>query len=79
MSQFTEGRANQPLLMAGDIKIAPYICYEVVYPDFVRANRATLRYWSPLTTWFGASTGPATPNGPLPRSRTWARSVAQHQ
>ena len=42
MSQFTEGWTNQPLLTAGDIKIAPFICYEVVYPDFVRANmRAT--------------------------------------
>ena len=60
MSQFTEGRANQPLLMAGDIKIAPYICYEVLYPDFVRANLrdATLLVTISNDTWFGASTGP---------------------
>ena len=60
MSQFTKGRSNQPLLMAGDIKIAPYICYEVVYPDFVRANmrEAALLVTISNDTWFGASIGP---------------------
>ena len=60
MSQFTAGRANQPLLTAGDIKVAPFICYEVVYPDFVRANMrdAALMVTISNDTWFGASTGP---------------------
>ena len=53
--------------MAGDIKIAPYICYEVLYPDFVRATYATLRYWSPLVTTPGLA--PALDRGNMARFR----------
>lgn len=60
MSSFSAGPANQPLLRAGEITLAPFICYEVVYPDM-------LREWLPdadaLITisndaWFGDSIGP---------------------
>ena len=60
MSDFTEGAAKQPLLQAGAVNIAPYICYEVVYPDFVayRARGSELLVTISNDTWFGKSIGP---------------------
>lgn len=60
MSQFKRGPANQPTLQAGEISVAPFICYEVVYPDLVRAM---VRDSDVLLTisndaWFGDSIGP---------------------
>ncbi|SBS26367.1 Apolipoprotein N-acyltransferase [Marinomonas aquimarina] len=60
MSQFRKGPANQPTLQAGELSIAPFICYEVVYPDLVRAM---VRDSDVLLTisndgWFGRSIGP---------------------
>ena len=37
MSDFARGPADQPLLKAKGYQIAPYICYEVVYPEFAAA------------------------------------------
>ncbi|MCQ4016038.1 nitrilase-related carbon-nitrogen hydrolase, partial [Klebsiella pneumoniae] len=34
MSDFARGESGQPLLQAKGLQIAPYICYEVVYPEF---------------------------------------------
>ena len=34
MSDFARGPADQPLLQAKGYQIAPFICYEVVYPEF---------------------------------------------
>lgn len=60
MSAFTSGPANQPPLLAGTTRLAPLICYEVVYPDLVAQ-------WMPAAdmlitisndAWFGASIGP---------------------
>lgn len=60
MSQFRKGPANQPTLQAGELSIAPFICYEVVYPDLVRSM---VRDSDVLLTisndgWFGHSIGP---------------------
>lgn len=60
MSNFSAGDRQQKALQAGDIKIAPFICYEIVYPQLVSS-------WFPdsdlLVTisndaWFGKSMGP---------------------
>jgi len=60
MSSLEEGPANQDMLRAHDYTIAPFICYEVVYPDFVRrqAVDADLLVTISNDTWFGASWGP---------------------
>ncbi len=54
------GPADQPLLEAAGLKIAPFICYEVVYADFVRQSGgdADLLLTISNDTWFGASFGP---------------------
>lgn len=60
MSDFSAGSsAQQPLLIDG-IKVAPYICYEIAYPDFVAnfANNTGLLITVSNDTWFGHSIGP---------------------
>ncbi len=60
MSNFTPGPDKQEGLLAGDYRLAPSICYEIVYPDLVAG-------WLPGTdllitisndAWFGRSFGP---------------------
>lgn len=60
MSAFNPGDADQQGLHAGALALAPFICYEIVYPDLVAS-------WLPETdllitisndAWFGASIGP---------------------
>ena len=60
MSSLEKGPSGQYLLQAGDYTLAPFICYEVVYPDFVRnhAHRADFLVTISNDTWFGASWGP---------------------
>jgi apolipoprotein N-acyltransferase len=61
MSNFTPGNNKTPfLIMDHTIHIAPFICYEVVYPDFVNATlpEADLLLTISNDTWFGASFGP---------------------
>jgi apolipoprotein N-acyltransferase len=60
MSSLVPGPANQPLLQVAGAGVAPFICYEVVYPDFVRrqAQGADLLLTVSNDTWFGASWGP---------------------
>lgn len=60
MSSFTAGKENQPLIQAGNLTIAPEICYEIAYPELVRA---TLRQANVIVNisedgWFGRSWGP---------------------
>ncbi|RDL43910.1 apolipoprotein N-acyltransferase [Marinomonas piezotolerans] len=60
MSQFSRGEPNQPTLQAGELSVAPFICYEVVYPGLVRNM---VRDSDVLLTisndgWFGDSIGP---------------------
>lgn len=60
MSSLRPGPADQDLLRARGLRVAPYICYEVVYPDFVakRAREADLLVTVSNDTWFGTSWGP---------------------
>jgi len=60
MSQFVAGKTEQRPLLAGSLPIAPFICYEIVYPDFVQhyAQDAALLVTISNDTWFGQSAGP---------------------
>lgn len=60
MSALTPGPRVQGQVLAGGHVVAPFICYEVVYPDFVRrqARDAELLVTISNDTWFGSSWGP---------------------
>lgn len=60
MSSFSRGPAHQKPLEANGIKVRPFICYEVAYPDFVAANSrgAGLLVTISNDGWFGDSIGP---------------------
>lgn len=64
MSDFGPGPKNQqPLRIKKDgysILIAPYICYEIVYPDFVRHLAKSSDFLLTISddSWFGSSIGP---------------------
>lgn len=64
MSNFRPGPANQsPLTITANqdiIRVAPYVCYEIVYPDFARklASRSDLLLTISDDSWFGTSIGP---------------------
>ncbi|HEY1026145.1 MAG TPA: apolipoprotein N-acyltransferase [Pseudomonas sp.] len=60
MSDFARGPADQPPLLAKGYRIAPFICYEVVYPEFA-ANLAAdsdILLTVSNDAWFGTSIGP---------------------
>ncbi len=60
MSDFARGSSEQPLLEAKGYKIAPYICYEVVYPEFAAGLAAQSQLLLTISNdaWFGTSIGP---------------------
>lgn len=60
LSSLVPGPRGQGLLKAKGHTVAPFICYEVVYPDFVRrqAREAALLVTISNDTWFGRSWGP---------------------
>jgi apolipoprotein N-acyltransferase len=60
MSSFSPGDAQQQPLQAGPFRIAPFICYEIVYPDLVArsADAADLLITISNDSWFGNSIGP---------------------
>ena len=60
MSDFARGPADQPLLQARGYQVAPYICYEVVYPEFAAglAAQSQLLLTVSNDAWFGSSIGP---------------------
>lgn len=60
MSDFARGPAGQPLLQARGYRIAPYICYEVVYPEFAASLAADSQILLTISNdaWFGRSIGP---------------------
>ncbi|MBD1600956.1 apolipoprotein N-acyltransferase [Pseudomonas typographi] len=60
MSDFARGPQGQPLLQAKGYEIAPFICYEVVYPDFAAGMAAGSNLLLTISndTWFGTSIGP---------------------
>ncbi len=60
MSSFSPGPAYQGPLIANGMKIMPFICYEVAYPDFVAANSRGADILLTISNdgWFGDSIGP---------------------
>lgn len=60
MSSFSKGSADQKPLQAKGYQIAPFICYEVVYPDFAASlsSQSDLLLTISNDTWFGRSIGP---------------------
>ncbi|MDP5069501.1 MAG: apolipoprotein N-acyltransferase [Congregibacter sp.] len=60
MSNFSRGSSKQGPLQAGNHRVAPLICYEIVYPELVAksAQRAELLVTISNDSWFGASIGP---------------------
>ena len=60
MSDFARGPAEQPPLLAKGYSIAPFICYEVVYPEFAAALAADSDILLTVSNdaWFGTSIGP---------------------
>ena len=60
MSDFARGPAGQPLLQAQGYRVAPYICYEVVYPEFAASLAADSQILLTISNdaWFGRSIGP---------------------
>ncbi len=60
ISSLQSGPNDQALLQASGFSLASYICYEVVYPDFVRkqAHAADFLVTISNDTWFGESFGP---------------------
>ena len=60
MSGFSPGPQGQALLRAGAFRVAPFICYEIVYGGLVgkAAREADLLVTISNDTWFGNSIGP---------------------
>lgn len=60
MSSFSRGPAVQEPLRAMGYSLAPFICYETVYPDFAArlAARSELLISISNDSWFGESIGP---------------------
>ncbi|WP_235906691.1 apolipoprotein N-acyltransferase [Pseudomonas saliphila] len=60
MSSFSRGAAEQPPLNAMGHELAPFICYEAVYPDFAArlAGQSQLLISISNDSWFGKSIGP---------------------
>jgi len=60
MSSFSAGPAEQPLLGVKGLQLAPFICYEIVFPDMVASALpdADVLLTVSNDTWFGRSIGP---------------------
>ena len=60
MSSFSRGPLEQQPLHAAGYRLAPFICYETVYPDFAArlAARSELLITISNDSWFGESIGP---------------------
>lgn len=60
MSAFSPGPSNQAPLRAGDLTLAPFICYEIVYPELITQwlPAADLLITISNDAWFGRSIGP---------------------
>ncbi len=60
MSSFTKSNREYSQLSAGATRVAPFICYEVVYPDFVTDGAKGSNWLVTVSndSWFGDSIGP---------------------
>lgn len=61
MSDFGSGSAKQPNLIAQNVPIAPYICYEIIFPIQVANDLPQAQLLLLITddSWFGDSFAPA--------------------
>ena len=60
LSEFRPGPSNQQPFTAKGLMVMPYICYEIVYPDFVAktAGDSDVLVTVSNDAWFGDSIGP---------------------
>ena len=60
LSSFSRGKHNQPILTAKGYSLAPFICYEVLYPELVRRLGKDADFLLTVSNdaWFGTSWGP---------------------
>lgn len=60
MSNFLPGSSDQDSLRIGASELAPFICYEIVYPDFVAksSRESPILVTISNDAWFGSSHGP---------------------
>ncbi|HET8705154.1 MAG TPA: apolipoprotein N-acyltransferase, partial [Pseudomonadales bacterium] len=60
MSSFTPGKPNQKNLVVNKYEFAPFICYEIMYPELVQHNAKTADFLLTVSNdaWFGDSIGP---------------------
>jgi apolipoprotein N-acyltransferase len=60
MSSFSPGPEKQDLIAAGDLLLAPAICYEIAFPELVRNSLRTAAAIVTISEdgWFGDSIGP---------------------
>ncbi|MCG8317182.1 MAG: apolipoprotein N-acyltransferase [Pseudomonadales bacterium] len=60
LSSFSRGSSDQKLLVANNASFAPFICYEIVYPELVRNQGKDADYLITVSNdaWFGSSWGP---------------------
>ncbi len=60
LSSFSRGQYNQPNLLAKGFSFAPFICYEVIYPELVRRLGKDADFLLTVSNdaWFGKSWGP---------------------
>ena len=60
LSSFSRGQYNQPNLQAKGFSFAPFICYEVIYPELVRRLGKDADFLLTVSNdaWFGKSWGP---------------------
>jgi len=59
-SHMSPGAESQKLLEAGNYRVSPFICYEIVYPDLVAHNSRDTNFLITISndSWFGDSLGP---------------------
>ncbi len=60
MSNFSAGAEGQAGIKAGELTLAPFICYEIVYPELVTQwlPQADMLITISNDAWFGGSIGP---------------------
>ena len=57
---FSAASSRHPLIVAGAVRAAPFICYEIIFPDLVAADSAAADLIVNVTNdaWFGDTPGP---------------------
>lgn len=57
LADMMSGKAKQPLLTVGDVKILPAICYEITYPELMLSSDSKIGLLLTVTNdaWFGKS------------------------